>query len=54
MKLEMFPICPICEEKMASDANAASYCKLCGMSITNIGRRFCAGCEQKFRLMTAG
>lgn len=54
MKSEMFPACPVCEEEMASDANAESYCKLCGMSMTAIGKRFCVSCEQKFRLMLIG
>jgi len=51
MKSEMFPACTVCNAEIASDANVKNYCRLCGMGMTDMGRRWCNGCEEKFNNM---
>jgi len=39
--------CPLCNLKLFSDAEAKSYCKLCGM-ITNKRKFCCKKCKDTF------
>ena len=41
--------CPICEQKIESDAYARGYCRLCGMNIDDEKEFCCSKCEAKFK-----
>ena len=49
--MKAFLACPLCKEDVASDANAINHCALCGMAIGEMDRRWCSGCEERFKTM---